>query len=130
MIQTGERLLSPDFALQAALKAEVQPFMIARHWKGIAKPGEHHHYVAHLKNETFPNLAQIDGFISASILKRTVSRGTEFLVVTVWESMDAITRFAGEQTDVAVVPDVAQAMMIDYDRTVRHYEVVETFESG
>jgi hypothetical protein len=31
---------------------------------------------------------------------------------------------------VAVVPPVVQAMMVDYDRTVAHYEVVETFTPG
>ena len=38
--------------------------MISRHWSGIAKPGEADNYVDHLKNDTFPNLMRIRGFIT------------------------------------------------------------------
>jgi heme-degrading monooxygenase HmoA len=99
--------------------------MISRHWKGIAKPGEADNYIKHLRTDTFPKLSEIGGFISASILKRAVDPGTEFLIITVWESIGAIERFAGATADVAVVPEVVQAMMIEYDRTVNHYEIVE-----
>jgi heme-degrading monooxygenase HmoA len=99
--------------------------MISRHWKGIAKPGEAENYIEHLRTDTFPKLAKINGFISASILKRTVAQGAEFLIITVWESLEAIERFAGARADVAVVPEVVQAMMFEYDRNVIHYEIVE-----
>jgi heme-degrading monooxygenase HmoA len=99
--------------------------MISRHWKGIAKTGEADNYIEHLRTDTFPKLSEINGFISASILKRPVEQGTEFLIVTVWESIESIERFAGATADVAVVPEVVQAMMIEYDRTVSHYELVE-----
>lgn len=99
--------------------------MISRHWKGIAKPGEAENYIEHLRTDTFPKLLEINGFINASILKRPLVQGTEFLIITVWKSIEAIERFAGPRADIAVVPDVVQAMMIEYDRTVSHYEVVE-----
>jgi heme-degrading monooxygenase HmoA len=99
--------------------------MISRHWKGIAKPGEAENYIEHLRSDTFPKLSKISGFIRASILKRTVEQGTEFLIITVWESIESIERFAGATADVAVVPESVRAMMIEYDRTVSHYEVVE-----
>ncbi|MBI5568433.1 MAG: antibiotic biosynthesis monooxygenase [Desulfomonile tiedjei] len=104
--------------------------MIARHWKGIAKPEEAENYVTHLKTDTFPHLATIPGFVRAYILKRPVAQGVEFLILTVWESMEAIAQFAGPKPDAAVVPPVAQAMMIDYDRNVSHYEVAETYAPG
>jgi heme-degrading monooxygenase HmoA len=99
--------------------------MISRHWKGIAKHGEADNYIWHLRTDTFPKLSKIKGFISASILRRTVRQGTEFLIITVWESIESIEKFAGAKADVAVVPEVVQAMMIEYDRTVNHYEIVE-----
>jgi heme-degrading monooxygenase HmoA len=102
--------------------------MISRHWKGLAKPGQADSYIAHLRTDTFPKLSQIDGFVSASILTREVPEGTEFLIVTVWESMEAIKRFAGMNAEVAVVPEEVRRMMIEYDRIVRHYEVAETFK--
>jgi heme-degrading monooxygenase HmoA len=82
-------------------------------------------YVQHLREETFPKLGNIPGFVDASILRRRVDQGIEFLIVTRWNSMEAIEQFAGRESDVAVVPEKVQEMMIDYDRTVRHYEVLD-----
>jgi hypothetical protein len=39
--------------------------------------------------------------------------------------MDAIGAFAGADPEVAVLPTKAAEMMIEYDRRVRHFEVVE-----
>ncbi len=101
--------------------------MISRHWKGTAKPGQEDNYVSHLRADTFIELKEIEGFVRASVLKRPLAEGTEFLVITEWDSMAAIQRFAGPTPNLAVVPDVVQAMMIDYDRTVTHYQLVEAF---
>ena len=103
--------------------------MIARNWKGTARPEEADNYIAHLKHETFPQLSGIVGFVSASILRRSTSTGIEFLIVTIWQSMEAIRQFAGDQTDIAVVPAIVQAMMVDYDRKVAHYEIVDTWQT-
>lgn len=99
--------------------------IISRHWKGIVKPEEGDNYLHHLRHETFPKLSQIEGFLGASILRRTTTRGIEFLIVTKWQSMAAIREFAGEAAHMAVVPQVAQAMMVEYDQEVTHYELVE-----
>jgi heme-degrading monooxygenase HmoA len=101
--------------------------MISRHWKGIAKHEKADSYIDHLKNDTFPKLSKISGFIKAFILSRTVELGTEFLIITVWESIEAIRAFAGETADAAVVPAGVEAMMIEYDRKVIHYEVAEDY---
>ncbi|HEX6162301.1 MAG TPA: antibiotic biosynthesis monooxygenase [Vicinamibacterales bacterium] len=99
--------------------------MIARHWRGVAKADQADAYIHHLQTETFPSIRRLPGFVSASILRRTVPAGIEFLIVTHWASFDSIRAFAGGDIDVAVVAPAAEAMMVDYDRFVRHYEVVE-----
>ena len=83
-------------------------------------------YVRHLKTETLPRLSTIPGFVSATVHRRPVEMGTEFQVVTLWESLAAIAAFAGEDVEAAVVPEAAQAMMTRFDRRVTHYEVVES----
>jgi heme-degrading monooxygenase HmoA len=101
--------------------------MISRHWRGVAKPEQAEAYVHHLRHDTFPTLARIPGFIEASILRRDVETGTEFQIVTLWDSLGAIKAFAGEQPDIAVVPASVQAMMSRYDERVVHYDVAGTF---
>jgi heme-degrading monooxygenase HmoA len=99
--------------------------MISRHWKGIVKPGCADAYIAHLERETFPSLRKLPGFVDASFLRRDTDEGTEFQIVTVWQSLDAIQAFAGHDPSVAVVPDAAQRLMATWDRFVVHYEIVE-----
>ena len=103
--------------------------MISRNWRGVARAEEADNYVRHLQNETFPQLSLIPGFVSASILRRLMTQGVEFVIVTTWESMDSIRQFAGKPEDVAVVPPVVQAMMVEYDTRVAHYEIVDSHPS-
>jgi heme-degrading monooxygenase HmoA len=99
--------------------------MIERHWKGITKFEEADNYVKHLREDTFPTLESIPGFVKATILKRPVASGIEFLIITVWESYESIKQFAGAQVAASVVPAVVRKMMIEFDETVSHYEVVK-----
>jgi hypothetical protein len=103
--------------------------MISRHWKGIVKRERADDYVAHLKSDTFPKLASLQGFVRASILRREVASGIEFQVVTVWDSLQAIQAFTGAYIEAAVVPPAAQAMMFEFDRRVAHYEIAHTLEA-
>jgi hypothetical protein len=91
----------------------------------VARPDEADNYIRHLRRDTFPHLSRIAGFVSASILRRPIATGVEFVIVTTWQSMDAVRQFAGDAADVAVVPPVVQAMMVEYDTTVAHYQIVE-----
>ena len=102
--------------------------MISRQWRGLAKRSYADSYVEHLREDTFPKLGKIPGFVDASILRRNLDQGVEFLIVTRWSSMKAIEQFTGRDADIAVVPEKVQEMMIDYDRTVRHYQVLDEGE--
>jgi hypothetical protein len=46
--------------------------------------------------------------------------------VTFWDSLEAIARFAGPELERAVVPDGVRRMMIEFEPSARHYEVVAT----
>ena len=99
--------------------------MISRHWRGLARRDRASDYVEHLRRDTFPALRKIRGFVDASILSRDLAEGVEFVVVTRWKSMDAIADFSGPDLEAAVVPAKAAEMMIEYDRRVKHFEVLE-----
>src|SRR5215471_13606472 len=99
--------------------------VVSRQWCGLARSSEAAAYEEHLRGNTFPALKSIPGFVDASILRRRVERGVEFVIVTRWASMEAIERFAGSDVEAAVVPVEVEAMMLEYDRRVKHFEVVE-----
>jgi hypothetical protein len=59
------------------------------------------------------------------VLRRADGGRVEFLVMTLWDSMDAVRRFAGDNPEAAVVEPEARAVLSEYDNFVRHYEVYE-----
>ena len=96
--------------------------MIARLWRGrAANAANAEAYQRHVAGASIAGAAQVPGHRGAQVLRRM----TEFLVITLWESMDAIRRFAGKDPERAVVEPEANAVLAEYDDFVRHYEVQE-----
>ena len=95
---------------------------IVRVWRGKTSMETAAPYVEHLQTAVFPELDGIDGFAGSEILRRDVTDGVEFVVITRWESMDAIHAFAGDDPERAVVPPDAQALLVEWDGVVRHFE--------
>jgi heme-degrading monooxygenase HmoA len=63
--------------------------------------------------------------MGAHLGERPIGGKIEFLVLTRWRCMDAIRAFAGADVDKAVVEPGAVAALIEFDKRVHHYEVVE-----
>ena len=95
--------------------------MIARMWRGSAIRERADDYVKHLKQSVVPELRQINGFKGVYLLRRESSDVVEFVVMTLWESMDAIRKFAGENPEVAVVAPAARELFREYDAEVKHF---------
>lgn len=98
--------------------------MIARMWKGVAFSEKADDYEKHLQTSVLPELRQIDGFQEVFLMRKDTSDAVEFVVLTMWESMDAIRKFAGENAEVAVVAPAAQVLFREFDSTVKHFEIV------
>ena len=73
-----------------------QTHMIARLWRGVASSSAMADaYERHVTRNVFPQLAAIPGHRGARVLRREDSGRVEF-VMTFWDSMDAVRRFAGD----------------------------------
>lgn len=101
--------------------------MIMREWRGRALRDHANAYPTHFRGSVLPELQKIPGFVGAHLCQRDLLQGdeVEFLVLTKWESMDAIRSFAGASVDKAVVEPAAAVALIHLDDTVRHYDVLE-----
>jgi heme-degrading monooxygenase HmoA len=98
--------------------------LIARQWRCSASSEKVSDYVEHFQHSVLPELNQLQGFREAYILRRNQDDGVEITVITLWESMDAIRIFAGDNVETAVVEPAAQAVLRTFDMTVTHFEVV------
>src|SRR5215208_5897181 len=98
--------------------------MIERVWSGRTTADGAVKYAEYFQRVVLPELAAVAGYRGARLLQRQIEGTIEIVVVTVWESLDVIRGFAGEDIDQAVVHDEAAALFTDYERSVRHFEVV------
>ena len=78
-----------------------------------------------LRAKVLPELARVPGFLGAQLSKRQLGDTIEFLVLTRWRTIGAIQDFAGSDIAKAIVEPGAIAALIDFDRSVLHYEVIE-----
>lgn len=99
--------------------------MIARLWSARTTTSQSSKYLEHFWQSVAPTLRKVRGYLSASLLVRSQGDHVEILVITVWESYQAIDTFAGPNRDTAVVASEAAALLTDYDRRVRHYEIAQ-----
>jgi hypothetical protein len=97
--------------------------MIARVWSARASAQNLDAYKTHLSRNVFPELRSISGFVRAEFFTRTTGSEFEIVVTTVWTGLTAIDAFAHPDREAAVVAPEAAALLTDYDRRVRHYEI-------
>ena len=99
--------------------------MIVRIWHGWTTPGDADKYEALLKEEIFVGIQNrhIRGFKSIQLLRREVGEEVEFVTIMWFDSLDAVSEFAGENYEVAVVPEKARAVLSHFDERSQHYEI-------
>jgi heme-degrading monooxygenase HmoA len=65
----------------------------------------------------------IKGPCGAYVLRRQTEADVELIVLTLWDSMEAIRRFAGPEPNKAVIEPEARAALASFDEYVTHFEV-------
>lgn len=130
----GDQAMTPVYPDTSAGNAPPTPAAssggILRLWRGRATAAKAGDYVRHATETVFPQIRSLPGYRGAYLLRRSVGNGIEFLVLTLWASMDAVRKFAGPDPEKAVVEPAARAALSDFDETVAHYEVVARTGEG
>ena len=102
--------------------------MIARTWRGVTRATDSDRYAKYIEATGLRSYAETPGNLGAYLLRRAVPDGdepaTEFLVVSFWESMEAVKRFAGPVPERAVFYPEDDQYLVRRDLSVDHYEVV------
>lgn len=97
--------------------------MIARHWRGWTALRDADAYEALLKNKMLPGLTGLEGYRGGYVLRSDGPQMAEFVVVNLFESLEAVKRFAGEDYAVAVFEPEALELLAKREPLAAHYEV-------
>ena len=98
--------------------------MIARHWRGWTTARNADAYETLLKHTILPGLKQIQGYHGGYVLRREVAaEEVEFVVVNLFESIEAVQRFAGPDFAVAMFEPEARRLLSRVEPLAAHYEV-------
>lgn len=102
--------------------------MISRLWHGWTKRENADAYETLLRNEVLPGIHRVRGFKGAEVLRRSVGNEVEFVTITLFDSLEAVKEFAGEDYEVAVVLPQARKLLSRFDARSAHYETVFQLE--
>ena len=99
--------------------------MISRLWHGWTKRENADAYENLLRQEILPGIHRVSGFKGAQLLRREAKDNeVEFITITLFDSLDAIREFAGEDYEVAVILPHARKLLSHCDERSAHYEAV------
>jgi hypothetical protein len=102
--------------------------MISRLWRGWTTIDNADAYEKLLRTTILPGIHRVRGYRGAYLLRRDGAQEVEFVTLTLWESMDAVRAFAGDDYETAVVPPAARALLARFDPMSLHYKTLLTPE--
>lgn len=104
--------------------------MIARIWRGITLADKADAYLDYLRETGLRDYANTNGSRGVTILRRIQGEHCEIMLISLWDSMDAVRAFAGENPDRSVYYPEDEQYLLDMEPLVRHYEVIDSFSSA
>ena len=102
--------------------------MIARIWQARTRPGMGKPYRSYLEQTGVKEYKATEGCRNVLVLTREIGDATEYLLITLWDSMEAVKRFAGPDPERAVYYPEDERYFSKDEMTplVRHYDVQGT----
>lgn len=100
--------------------------MIARIWHGWTRPENASVYENLLKTEVFPSIEdkKVAGYRKISLLKRIHQDEVEFITIMLFDEIQSVREFAGEDYEKSYVPAKARAILSRHDERAQHYEII------
>ena len=104
--------------------------MISRYWRGWTSPENADAYQKIVSEQVLPAIAtrRLDGYHGAYLLRRDLDQEIEFATVMIFDSLDNVRAFAGEDYETAYVPPAARAVLSRFDQKSAHYSTLLTPE--
>jgi heme-degrading monooxygenase HmoA len=105
-----------------AASAGHMPRSIVRIWHGRTRADRADAYTDYLERTGVADFRRTPGNLGVDVLKRVVGVEAEFLVVSRWESFEAVKAFAGEDVTRARYYPLDSYYLLELEPNVVHYE--------
>ena len=96
--------------------------MIARVWRGATRAADSEAYAAYVE-ETGMSTARAAEARGTLVLRRPDGDKAEFVTILLFDSLDAVRSFAGDEIERAVFFPEDDTYLVERDLGVHHYEV-------
>jgi heme-degrading monooxygenase HmoA len=96
--------------------------MITRIWHGTTPAAKSGEYLELMRTVALPDYRSTAGNLGAYALRRIEGDTAHFLMVTFWESEEAIRAFAGDEISVAKYYDFDKNFLLAMEPSSTHYE--------
>ena len=98
--------------------------LIARIWHGVTDAARAEEYAAYLERTGARECRATQGNRGVYVLRRIKGDRAEFTFISLWDSFDAIRRFAGEDYEKAHYYPEDRDFLVELEPFVDHYEVL------
>lgn len=100
--------------------------MIARIWQARTRPGMGKSYYQYLEQTGLKEYRETEGCKDVLVLRRDIGDQSEYVLITLWQDMVAVRRFAGPEPEKAVYYPEDDRYFPEEERRpfVTHYEVL------
>lgn len=97
--------------------------MIARVWRGATLAERGDEYAVYLEESGMRAARELPGSRGTLVLRRTRAGYCEFETILLFDSMDDVRNFAGDDLDAAVFFPKDDEFLVERDLECKHYEV-------
>jgi heme-degrading monooxygenase HmoA len=97
--------------------------MIARIWRGAVLSEDSDAYADYMQDTGVAGYARTPGNRGVWMLRRDLGDRTEFVMFTLWDSIEAIKAFAGEDYETAVFYPEDDRFLVERELKSAHYEL-------
>ncbi|HET8940765.1 MAG TPA: hypothetical protein VFN13_02095 [Rudaea sp.] len=104
--------------------------MIARIWRGITLKEKADDYLAYLRDTGLRDYATTPGNHGVTVLRRNQGEHCEIMLISLWDSMEAVRAFAGENPDRSVYYPEDDQYLLEMEPLVRHYDVADQLSAN
>ena len=99
--------------------------MIARIWHGAVPAAKGDDYLKRMRKVALPDYKSTPGNRGAFCIHRVEGDVAHFDMLTFWDDVDAIKRFAGNDFQMAKYYAFDRSFLIELEPRVRHYTIYE-----